>query len=222
MAPVILLVACICHCDASQSEDELRASNELRASIDLRIAAIFVTGGATLLGIAPFFAKAAAKISPAMLLSIRAASAGCMLSLALVHILPEAVHATEDVTGFPLPGTLMALGVFVSYALQLLLHHSHSLSPPPQADAATPPKDAELGVAPVFIEMPPWAALPSPGAFMTPPPPAMPLPTPGASHVGASGASGASEASGASRDKVVIRSAEFGCMLHYVGASGAS
>ena len=213
LAPALLLVAFSCQCDA-QSDEELRAS-ELRSSIDLRIAAIFVTGAATLLGIAPLVAKAASSITPMLLLSMRAASAGTMLSLALVHILPEAVFATEDVTAFPLAGTLMALGVFVSYAIQMYFHHSHSISPPqPQPDAATPPKDIELGGGAVFFEMPPmWAAVPSPGAFMMVPPPAMPLPAPDActtpstsSHAGASGAS----------DKVVIRSSEFGVMLHSI------
>jgi zinc transporter ZupT len=214
LAPALLLVTFSCQCNA-QSEEELRAS-ELRSSIDLRIAAIFVTGAATLLGIVPLVAKAASNITPVVLLSMRAASAGTMLSLALVHILPEAVFATEDVTAFPLAGTRMALGVFVSYAIQMYCHHSHSISPPqPQSDAATPPKELEIGGGAVIIGMPPmWAALPSPGAFMMAPPPAMPLPTPGActtpgtcSHAGASGASA---------DKIVIRSSEFGVKLHSI------
>ncbi|KAJ1484426.1 ZIP zinc transporter-domain-containing protein [Baffinella frigidus] len=109
--------------DDHDDEHEVEVSAaDLKASLDLRIAAVFVTGIATLIGMSPFLITL--KVSQNILLCVRAASAGTMLSLAVVHILPEAIHQLESVTTFPLASSLMVAGVFLAYLFQLVFQHA--------------------------------------------------------------------------------------------------
>jgi zinc transporter ZupT len=91
-------------------------------SVNLRIGAMFATGAVTLLGLSPFFYSAAKTIHQNVLICIRAGSAGTMLSMAVVHILPEATERLENLTHYPLSGVLLLAGIFVGYSLQVLLH----------------------------------------------------------------------------------------------------
>jgi len=82
-------------------------------TLTIRIVAVFATAATTFLGLAVFFTKQSKAISTETLLCLRAASAGAMVSVAIVHILPEAGYALESVTPYPLAGTLV-LGMCVS------------------------------------------------------------------------------------------------------------
>ena len=203
------------HDDHAEEDDhddhEEHSEEDKQASVNLRIAAVFITGLATMLGLGPFLTVAAAKVPPTLLLCVRAGSAGTMLSLTLVHILPEASHKLETVTAFPLAGTLVAVGVFLSYAVQLVFHHSpkdHTLR-----DASLP-KDAELGHAyPIGAPSVPGSAYPI-GA-----PPAH-LPGAGMVHPCCSSPAGlgAAKVVGDAQvgTKADILSMEAGCIVHSV------
>ncbi|KAJ1495277.1 ZIP zinc transporter-domain-containing protein [Baffinella frigidus] len=169
------------------------------------------------MGLAPFLAVAAAKIPQTLIIVVRAASAGTLLSLALVHILPEASHKLEAVTPYPLAGTLLAVGVFLSYAVQLAFHRS------PQDPAVSLPKDAELGHAHPIGAYPigaPWAPTASPFPPSHGAPTASPFPPNGGGPQCCSypAGTGAAPSSGdnVSSDKVVILSMEAGCIVHSV------
>jgi len=41
-----------------------------------------------------------------------------MLSVAVVHIVPEAEHTFKTLTPYPLPGALMLSGIFLAYCLE--------------------------------------------------------------------------------------------------------
>lgn len=43
---------------------------------------------------------------------------GTMLSVAVVHIVPEAEHTFKTLTPYPLPGALMLSGIFLAYCLE--------------------------------------------------------------------------------------------------------
>ena len=169
------------------------AAADRKASLDLRIAAVFLTGLATIIGMSPFLMSL--RVSQSVLLCVRAASAGTMLSLAVVHILPEAIHKLEAVTTFPLASALMVAGVFVAYLFQLVFQHAphdkeEELATPetlpssagPSAPGTSPSfanaKDPELGPRfPVFPMAPApqvtWvpategAWMPAPGGGLT-------------------------------------------------------
>jgi len=105
--------------------DQVQADNTNAVgseSVNLRIGAIFATGAVTLLGLSPFFHSAAKAIDQNVLTCIRAGSAGTMLSMAVVHILPEATEKLETLTHYPLSGVLLLAGIFVGYSLQVLFH----------------------------------------------------------------------------------------------------
>jgi zinc transporter ZupT len=89
--------------------------------MNLRIASIFITGLATTAGMFPLVAIKKERVSSLLLLCIRAASAGSMLSLALVHILPEAGHRLESTSSYPIAGVAMAFGVFFASTFQLVV-----------------------------------------------------------------------------------------------------
>ena len=187
---------------AEEHSEEEHSEEEHSASVNLRIGGIFITGITTLLGLVPFMAVAADKIPATLILCVRSAAAGTMLSLALVHILPESSHKLEAVTPFPLAGTLMAVGVFLSFVVQLVCHGS------PQERTAAPSKDAELGHAHPI------------GA-----PEASPIATAEFVHqccsVSAEPGSSPSKVAGDDRvsrveSKVVIMSMEAGCVVHSV------
>jgi len=186
--------------------------NSASAALNLRIAAVFVTGLVTLIGMAPFFATSPGKISQKVILCVRAAAAGTMLSLAVVHIGPEAAHKLEKITPFPLAGTLMAVGVLISYVFQLVFHHA--------------PHDREAKVLPDVESAGPVKTLLPMGAVTLPVVGApMPMMDPGATGmvhqccscaVGSETGSTTFQVSGDDRvpDEIVIRSMEAGCIVH--------
>lgn len=115
----------------------------------LRIVAVFASAASTGVGLAVFFPKRAEAFSTETLLCIRAASAGAMLSVAIVHILPEAGHSLEKVTAYPLAATFFLLGVMLAYALETLSRgHSHDQV----NEETTSPSGQELTNAPASCE----------------------------------------------------------------------
>lgn len=98
------------HDDHAEHDDE---EDSQAKTLTIRIVAVFATAATTFLGLAVFFTKQSKAISTETLLCLRAASAGAMVSVAIVHILPEAGYALESVTPYPLAGTLV-LGMCVS------------------------------------------------------------------------------------------------------------
>lgn len=84
---------------------------EQSKTLIIRIVAVFASAVVTLLGLSVFFFKQSNAISTSTLLCLRAGSAGAMISVAIVHILPEAAHELESVTPYPLAGTLV-LGTY--------------------------------------------------------------------------------------------------------------
>jgi len=125
--------------DHDDHEEDLQSK-----TLTLRIVAVFASAFVTFCGLAVFFNKRSAAISPQFLLCLRAASSGAMISVAVVHILPEAAHELESVTAYPLAGTLVLVGVMVAYAFATLTGgepHDHLL-PLAQstANVQAPPK----------------------------------------------------------------------------------
>jgi len=87
-------------------------------TLGLRIGALFAILVATALSLVIFMFPITQKVSSEALLYVRAASAGSMLSVAIVHIIPEAGHVLERVTEFPLAATLCLGGICLAYALE--------------------------------------------------------------------------------------------------------
>jgi len=67
-----------------------------------------------------FFFKKVRALPTDRLLCIRAGSAGCMLSIAVVHILPEANHVLETKTAYPIAAALFLLGLLLSFMIEVL------------------------------------------------------------------------------------------------------
>jgi zinc transporter 1/2/3 len=100
--------------------------NKGGSTLVLRVTAIFVTAVVTALGLSVFFTRLSKVITPDFLLCLRAFSAGSMISVALVHILPESSHALEGTTNYPLAAALVLLGLQISYTFENLgAHESH-------------------------------------------------------------------------------------------------
>ena len=101
-------------------------------TLGLRIGALFAIFVVTAASLVIFMCPATQKISSVSLLYVRALSAGSMLSVALVHIIPEAGHVLEKVTEFPLAATLSLGGICFAFALEGLGGHDHSDMPTSQ------------------------------------------------------------------------------------------
>ena len=138
-------------------------------TLGLRIGAIFIILAVTSFSLVIFMFPATQKISPEALLYIRAASAGSMLSVAIVHIIPEAGHALEKVTEFPLAATTCLGGICVAYALECLgLHCNHDHHPVPGPASPEYPQDKALAAAPPAMGMMPMYRMqPMPMAVTT-------------------------------------------------------
>lgn len=81
-------------------------------TLDLRIAAIFVVWvGAVLCGLPTLVLKQFRSQDAAMSRLFRAFAGGTIVALALVHIVPEAVHQLEDVVEFHLAGCTVLFGI---------------------------------------------------------------------------------------------------------------
>ncbi|KAJ1472192.1 ZIP zinc transporter-domain-containing protein [Baffinella frigidus] len=206
------------HEDDHNADNQPHSEEDALSSVNLRIAAVFITGVTTLAGLLPFLAVSA--VPPTLILCVRAASGGTMISLALIHILPEASHSLEDVSPFPLAGTFMAVGVFLSYAVQLAFHRSSTDS---TVRAAALPKDVELG--PVFTASNDAATSSGPDPSATGPvnyeasaPKASPLLSAEIVHQCCLDTEllEAAAASEAAPEKVAILSMEAGCFVHSV------
>ncbi|PNW81418.1 hypothetical protein CHLRE_07g355150v5 [Chlamydomonas reinhardtii] len=106
----------------------------------LRIAAVFVILAAGLLGgVPPLFLNVFRDQEGMLTRLVRSFSAGVILALALVHIIPEAVEEMAGLGGieYPLGGTCVLFGVALMVFLEHLAHimhgpHSHA----PAADSA--------------------------------------------------------------------------------------
>ncbi len=105
-------------------------------TLGLRIAGILLILAITALGLGVFFLPAAKAITTPTLLILRSFSAGSMVSVAIVHILAEAGHANFG-TLFPVPETLLTLGMLLSWAFSVLPDHDHAHA------HGTPPSDVE-------------------------------------------------------------------------------
>jgi len=130
--------------DAVQdAHDDHDGEDEQAETLTLRIVAVFASAVLTMCGLSLFFNKWSKHITMEMLLCVRAASAGAMLSVAIVHIMPEAAHNLESVTDYPLAGTLVLLGMFVAYAFEALSGgqpHDHvQVAAPPISENARAP-----------------------------------------------------------------------------------
>ena len=110
-------------------------------TLGLRVASIFIILVVTALALVIFMFPATQKISKEALLYVRAASAGSMLSVAIVHIIPEAGYALEKVTEFPLAATLCLGGICLAYGLECLggsHDHGHASVSGPASSLADP------------------------------------------------------------------------------------
>jgi len=133
------------HDDHDDHEEDGDHQEDLQSkTLTLRIVAVFASAFVTFCGLAVFFNKRSAAISSQFLLCLRAASSGAMISVAVVHILPEAAHELESVTAYPLAGTLVLVGVMVAYAFATLTGgepHDHLLPlAQSSANVQAPPK----------------------------------------------------------------------------------
>ena len=109
-------------------------------TLPLRIGALFAILVVTAATLVIFMFPATQKISTVALLYVRALSAGSMLSVAIVHIIPEAGHALEKVTEFPLAATLCLGGICFAFALEGLGGHDHSQMPTNQLEVVSVPE----------------------------------------------------------------------------------
>jgi len=80
--------------------------------LDLRIIAIFaIAASALLCGLPPLFLRAFQSPDSPVARIARAFAGGVILSLALVHIIPEAVMELNDVIEFPIGGVTVLFGI---------------------------------------------------------------------------------------------------------------
>ncbi|EFJ47700.1 hypothetical protein VOLCADRAFT_91723 [Volvox carteri f. nagariensis] len=115
------------------------------SNVGLRIAAVFIILSAGLLGgVPPLFIKALRNQNSLPTFLIRAFSAGIILALALVHILPEAVEELVDLGGvdYPLGGTSILVGLFVMVFIEHAAHLAYDM---PHAHAHAPSSDGASG-----------------------------------------------------------------------------
>ncbi|KAG2495362.1 hypothetical protein HYH03_006630 [Edaphochlamys debaryana] len=122
-----------------QSSDTDDGAEEADNTVPLRIAAVFVVLAAGLIGgLPPLFLKAFRDTQSTLTKLIRSFSAGVILALALVHIIPES--SMEGVGGmtYPLGGVCVVLGVVVMILIEHAAHAWHSTA----ADGAPHPTHA--------------------------------------------------------------------------------
>jgi len=123
------------------------SSDDGSETLTLRIVAVFAAAGITLLGLGIFFTKQGKAIPAEALLCVRSGSAGAMISVAIVHILPEAGHSLESVTNYPLSAALVLGGVMLSFFLEVLPGsggHDHVETAPVEPNAQTVPPQPVL------------------------------------------------------------------------------
>lgn len=105
------------HSHAGHSHDaheEPHHEEEAHSTLDLRIAAIFVIWmGAVLFGLPTLVFKQFRSQDAPLPRMLRAFAGGTIVALALVHIVPEAVHQLEGVLDFHLAGCTILFGILV-------------------------------------------------------------------------------------------------------------
>lgn len=101
--------------DAHGHEEHADHADEVAVNtVDLRIAAIFVIWmGAVLFGLPTLVFKQFRSQDAPMPRLFRAFAGGTIVALALVHIVPEAVHQLEGLTNFHLAGCTILFGILV-------------------------------------------------------------------------------------------------------------
>jgi len=113
---------------SSEDVEPSLTDTEMVLNRNLRIGAIFVTSFASIVGFAlPHFRRiqkesdGSLKIS-SVLLSLKAFSAGVILSVALIHLLNDAIETLDElqVVEFPLALTLAVLGAALTLGIELL------------------------------------------------------------------------------------------------------
>ncbi|GFR41738.1 hypothetical protein Agub_g2491 [Astrephomene gubernaculifera] len=125
------------------------ASDELVKTVDtlgLRIAAVFIILLAGLLGgLPPLFLKAFQRQESLQTFLIRAFSAGVILALALVHIVPDAIQDLADIGGikYPIGGTSILFGIAAMIFIEHGAHMMYGIPHVHHSDAAPPARPLE-------------------------------------------------------------------------------
>lgn len=130
-------------------EDEHHDEHEERDTTrGLRIAAIFIILCAGLLGsLPPLFIPAFKNSSSIVLRLTKAFSAGIILSLALVHIVPESIHYLEELEEkieYPIAGTTVLFGILALIIIEHTVYTYYADRRSAAASGASTPKNGGL------------------------------------------------------------------------------
>jgi zinc transporter ZupT len=98
------------------------APGAIESTMDLRIAAAFVVLLTSLLGAAAPLLLLRHLQDSVLARATRAFSAGIILSLSLVHIIPEATEDLEGLTDFPVACSCAAFGVLLMVLIEQVLN----------------------------------------------------------------------------------------------------